>query len=291
VVSQAGPNISFRTNIRNVAGTWTATQTFAAITGTTGTFSGLVFIGDTANGEMTLGLTVNQADNDDVIFGLKSSDTATGLSTGTLFRDVETDDFLTISKRSGVDGGAVIQVLSETGNGNGVLTIDAYGGAPQTTDTTGSNAIIMIRGAEHDGSNGLNDIASNGNLFAVCELNSGGSDEVRLLLKADDGELHLGNTTLVAMDDEDDVQLIRAMQRESSLGGVLSSQYDNPFYSYSKLLELGLAGEKDEKGVFLFPLQSRLHAHEGAMWQTYIKVRELEEKLEIAERKLVALGA
>jgi hypothetical protein len=63
-------------------------------------------------------------------------------------------------------------------------------------------------------------------------------------------------------------------------------------YRYAaKLVELGLAGEKNKKGIFLFPLQKRLHAHEGAIWQTYIRVRDLEEKLEIAERKLVALGA
>jgi hypothetical protein len=103
--------------------------------------------------------------------------------------------------------------------------------------------------------------------------------------------LQLGNTTLVALDAEDDVQLVRAMQRVGSDGGLIESQYDNPFYDYQYLREKGLAGEMGNEGFFLFPLQSRLHAHEGAMWQTYIRVRQLEEKLELAERKLAAIGA
>ena len=106
-----------------------------------------------------------------------------------------------------------------------------------------------------------------------------------MLLKGN-GVLHLTNTTLVALDDEDDNQLVRAMQRASSSGGVRDSKYDNPFYSYDKLLELGLAGEADENGTFLYPLQKRLHAHEGAMWQTYCTMLDMSEKVETLQLQL-----
>ena len=144
---------------------------------------------------------------------------------------------------------------------------------------------------QHDGSNADADMAANSNAMAWGEIDSSNARKTRMLLKADDGELQLGNTTLVALDEEDDIQLIRAMQKAGSSGGILESERDNPFYNYNKLHELGLAGERGEDGFFLFPLQSRLHAHEGAMWQTHLRVAELEEKLALAESKLAAIGA
>ena len=134
-------------------------------------------------------------------------------------------------------------------------------------------------------------MADNSNLFSWGEIDSSNNRLTRMLLKADDGELHLGNTTLVGLDAEDDIQLVRAMQRSGSSSGIIDSEYDNPFYSYSKLVELGLAGEKDDEGFFLFPLQSRLHAHEGAMWQMYTEMMGMKDKLELAEQKLAAIGA
>ena len=101
-----------------------------------------------------------------------------------------------------------------------------------------------------------------------------------------EGEMHITNTTLVALDDEDDNQLVRAMQRASSSGGIQDSKHDNPFYSYDKLLELGLAGEADENGTFLYPVQKRLHAHEGAMWQTHCRVMDMSEKIETLQLQL-----
>ena len=88
------------------------------------------------------------------------------------------------------------------------------------------------------------------------------------------------------------------MQRESSNGGIIVTDRDNPFYDYDKLHALGLAGEKDADDFFLFPLQSRLHAHEGAMWQNYLDINdsqdriiELENRLEATEQRLLAAGA
>ena len=167
----------------------------------------------------------------------------------------------------------------------------AYGGTPATTDTTGSLGAVSWFVMEHDGSNGGVDMASGSNAFTWGEVASDASYLTRMILKADDGELHLGNTTLVALDDEDDAQIVRAMQLSSASEGIIPSRHDNPMYSYSWLLEHKLAGEKDAEGSFLFPLQSRLHVHEGAIWQSYIRQQELAEKVALVEQKLIALGA
>jgi hypothetical protein len=200
------------------------------------------------------------------------------------------------------DGGGTGMVMMGHENMSSVWNVDCWGGAPTTTDTTGSVGAMSLFAGQHDGSNGAVDMAANSNLLTIGEMDSSQAKQTRLLLKADDGELHLGNTTLVALDFEDDNQLVRAMQRQSGSEGFIDSKYENPFYDYDKLQEAGLAGGKDKEGFFLFPLQSRLHAHEGAMWQSYCQIKELKElvteqakllesttqRLEAAEKRIAA---
>ena len=127
-------------------------------------------------------------------------------------------------------------------------------------------------------------------MFAI-----GAGATTRLVLQGE-GEMHITNTTLVALDNEDDNQIVRAMQRESSTSGIVMTERDNPAYSYSRLVELDLAGEKDENGDFLRPVQRTLHAHEGAMWQNHCMaldnkdaVLELREQIDAKESRIAAL--
>lgn len=259
--------------------------------------STILIAGIPSEGTTDYGLMIDGGASDAHYIGLASSDIDTGLTTGPLLQDVAVDDFFTLSKLDPGQGGVLMQAISESAS-NVTFFLDAIGGTPITGDTAGPYGwgVISLWAGEHDNSNAFVDMADTSNIFTVGEIAAGdppdAEDRVtRLLLKAN-GVLHLTNIQPVALDAEDDVQLVRAMQLEGSDGtGIIESEYDNPFYSYAKLVELGLAGEKNKKGIFLFPLQKRLHAHEGAIWQTYIRVRDLEEKLEIAERKLVALGA
>ena len=263
-----------------------------AIVGNT-TVSGHLFINETAHAQVDQpGLVINQGTGDKVGFALKSSDVDTGLTSIVKSGfDIEEDDYFVIGKGSPATGGVYMLVLGESNEANPFF-LEVWSGAPGTSDTTG-NAYSPINFfvGQHDGSNGDVDMAANSNLMVWGEIDSSSTRVSRMVLKADDGELHLGNTTLVAFDEEDDIQLVRAMQKAGSSGGILESERGNPFYDYNKLYELGLAGEKDKDGDFLFPLQSRLHAHEGAMWQTHLRVAELEEKLALAESKLAAIGA
>ena len=285
VVNEAQANVDFRVESDDSA------SAFIVDAGT-----GTVFIGETVNAQMDEGLTIKQPAVDKSMFTLKSADVATGLTTAFPSANadgtVETDDIMTIMKLNEDQGGVGFQVMSEgSGGSNQTLYFDCIGGTPQTADEEANSGVIGLYVGEHSQDNSLDDMAAASNIVSMGEIHTDSTRLTRLILKAN-GVLHLTNTTLVALDNEDDVQLVRAMQREGSDGtGLIASQYDNPFYSYSKLQELGLAGKKSDNGTFMFPLQARMHAYEGAMWQTYVRVRDLEEKLAITERKLVALEA
>jgi hypothetical protein len=253
---------------------------------------GLVGINETANGNMTVGLTINQGVADNQAVCLKSSDIATGLTTGTITQDMETDDWFSVSKRDGATGGVLFTVLREDGGAGTVWEVQAYGSTASTADNTGEEGPLHLFAAEHDGSNGLVNAPTDANLLTVQSW-SGGAKTTRLLLKADDGELHLGNTTLVALDDEEDIQYVRAMQFETSHGtGMAKTPWDTtdygiPPFSHQMLMDIGVLGEKDENGECLFRVQPRFAMNEGAIWQLYCHNRTLAERVETLERRLL----
>ncbi len=240
-----------------------------------------IFIGDTTNANMVTGITILQADNAGQIFCLKTSTGAysTGLTTIT-FPDVEVDDFFAIYKQGATTGGVNMLVMSETGLADPYHMV-TYGGAPATTDTATSRGAMNWFCAEHDGSNGLNDMAANSNGFTWGEINGSAAKTTRMLLKADDGELHLGNTTLVALDGEDDVALVRAMQFEASRGVGMkptpwnTEDYGVPAFSHEKLMAVGVLGEKDADGYCLMRVQPRFAMNEGAIWQNHVHITEV----------------
>jgi len=248
-----------------------------------------MYINDTANANMTVGLTINQGASDDQIFCLKSSDVSTGLSTIVLGADVEGDDFFVIDKVL-ASGGAHLQSLAIS-TAVTSFRLEAWGGAPTTTDTSGSDGAMNFFVGQHDGSNADVDMPANSNGYVWGEINSSGQRLTRMLLKADDGELHLGNGTVATLDNEEDALIIRAMQRESSHSGFIEGDYDNPFYNYDKLHEFGLAGEKDVEGFFLFPLQPRLNAHEACMWQTHTQVKGLQTVCDLQQEQIESMQA
>lgn len=237
----------------------------------------------TANANNTKGFTINQDAADDHVFTAKSSDVSTGLTTGLasgLGITVETDDFLAIQKTSATTGGADILSVGESG---AVVAMRLIGicGTTGTGDNTSSQGYVNIIGAEHNGSNALVNAPANANLFCIRSW-SAGALATRLLLKADDGELHLGNTTLQALDGEDDISAVRGLQMVCSGGvGIVPSEFDRPAYSYEKLHALGVVGEKDEQGRFLIRVQPYLNLHDGALFQLYTMI--MRQAREIAE--------
>ena len=74
--------------------------------------AGLLFLAETSNAFMTIGLTINQGANDNEIFAAKSSDVAHGCTTWT-----ETDTYFLIKKNVAADGGASLQGFSDAEQG------------------------------------------------------------------------------------------------------------------------------------------------------------------------------
>ncbi len=256
--------------------------------------NGTLFVGDNANANMTVGLTIEGGANDNQHFCLKNSDVQTEMTTGTRTQDVETDDFFTISKASTVSGGTLLQSIAENpASATRSLIIESYGGEAGTDDVTTSLGLIDIFAAEHDGAAtgnaALVNAPAEANLLTIASW-SGGAKVTRFLLKGDDGELHLGNATTVALDDEDDVMRTRELQSVMTSGrGIVPTAYDLPVYKHEKLHQLGLVGDKDAKGEFLIRVQPILGLLMGSIWQLYNMVKETEGRLVVAENTLAAL--
>ena len=240
--------------------------------------------------DMTIPLRGLSGGNDDQHFCLKNTDISTGATSLPIALTVESDDFYAIGKASATVGGAWIVAMGESTSNNS-YTVEAWSGAPTTTDTSASYGAMQWYAGQHNGANADVDMAANSNSHTWGEINSSAARLTRMLLKADDGELHLGNSTVAGLDAEDDALLVRAMQRESSHTGILDSQYDNPFYDYDKLVTYGLAGEKDAEGFFLFPVQPRLTAHEGAIWQTYCGLRDVQQVVNLQQEQIESMKA
>ena len=274
----------------NVLGAAT-TITFGATTGFTNIRHRL-FINDTDNAQQVIGVTINQGANDDEILALKSTDVGHGLTSGGHFA-TETDTFFSITKSQNdvSAGGASIQAIMEDGLEPTVLNIAAFGGLASTTDTTASAGLINFVCGEHNGVNAMIATPVNANAFTIRATTGAGTVATRLLLKGDDGELHLGNTTLVALDEEDDIGLVRAMQREVSKGvGMKGTPWDGaygtPVFNYEALRRVGVLGEKDADGNCLFRVQPRFAMNEGAIWQLYCRQEKMREIYEGRIREL-----
>ena len=249
--------------------------------------AGMVGINETANANMTTGLTMKQDAADQILcFKTSTGSYTTGLTTGVISGNViEVDDFLTIEKVSNNTGGARFTAIGETTLSSPFI-LETYGGAPQTTDTTSSTGAITFLVGEHNGANGLNDMATNSNAFVIAEISGAGTAITRMLLKADDGQLHLGNITLVALDDYEDAQLVRAMQAQASPSELKENPWGVPAYNYDTLHKIGVLGPRDENGDCLFAVQPRFAMNEGAIWQAYVERQEMKEQWKLEHAAL-----
>ena len=142
-------------------------------------------------------LTIDQSGADTEIFSVKSSDVAHGMTLTT-----ETDTYGRLLKSSAGSGGLTIQGLTEDDIGlslAGLMTNEV------TTDTSASVAAVMIEGFLKSGS-GTTSLGNTGNVLAITNAGT-----ARVIVKGD-GDMHITNTTLVALDDHDDMELLEAFR-------------------------------------------------------------------------------
>lgn len=166
------------------------------VTGTL-TLSGIAYIGDTANANSTLGLTINQGAADNEILSLKSSDVAHGMTTVT-----ETDTFCFIQKASAATGGVAYKGLSEAIVATQIHNIATMESSTRTTAAPGACEIRswLKNGTTHT------DMSANVNLLIVASGNT-----TRFILDSD-GDSHQDvGTAWTNFDHLDDVAMLDAL--------------------------------------------------------------------------------
>jgi hypothetical protein len=290
--SQGALLVDIDTNANN------SNKTFAvrANAGTTSLFqvneAGLAAIGDTANANMTVGLTINQGANDDEILALKSSDVAHGMTTRT-----ETDTFGLFAKSSATVGGLKIEGWAES-SGTG-LELNGANVTDNTAKDGTALAPIMMQASKKSGTSTAA-VGADGNLFVI---RTGGSTK---FIVDEDGELFAdGGTSTTNMvtlyDNEQDIELSRSFYHalsDNGAKGLVRDRWDDWVNtSEQDLVDIGILGAPlSEGGLVNYSGLARLNT--GAIWQLNTKhmslaeeVNSLKAELALANQKLKALEA
>ena len=224
---------------------------------------GLVSIGDTANANMTTGLTINQGANDNEILAFKSSDIAHGVTATT-----ETDTFARFSKAAPNDGGFRIDGYADTGTPGLELT----GLSPSDTATrdTSASAVIILSAIKKNGTN-PDDRDANKNIVVFRNRNT-----TRFIWNSD-GDFY-ADVNSHTFDHYNDAQLARTFDLSQGRG-VIQSKFDNFInYNHEKLAELELVGrEKDGTPNTFVNVTGMQRLHNGAIWQQYTEIEKMKE--------------
>ncbi|MBT4126601.1 MAG: hypothetical protein HOJ22_08345 [Chloroflexi bacterium] len=242
---------------------------------------GGMYIGETVNANMSRGITINQGGFDNEVLDYKSSDIAHGV---TAF--AETDTFHLERKVVADSGG--LESISLTEDTYAVSAIGIV--TNEVTTDTSTSLGAFIYSARLKSGTGATDMAAAANMFT---WNNNG--DTRLLLKGN-GDVHIANTTLSALDDEDDIGLVRAFQKEASGGmGIAMTKWDEQVVAEAD--DLKRVGVLSSEGDFV--VQQRLNSlFGGAIWQQNEKHLNLVERvnsltvaLESANKRLAAISA
>lgn len=268
------------------------TETHAANTLTwAGAASGYVFNGgniylnDTSNAKMTLGLTLNQGANDDEIFALKSSDVSHGVTSTT-----EDDTYGFFKKLSASNGGLFTVGLTAASDGHAVYLQGIAGGA-STTHSAAGKGIVQISTAVKSGT-GQASAAANGNLLCVDDNGS-----VRFIVDVE-GDLFADGSAPTIYDTHDDVALVSAFDymshREGAKGLVETEWEDFTKYNEQQLIELDILGgprvgvDPSKRGLINYTGLARLH--NGAIRQLGRALNQQKAQITALEGKLMQLA-
>jgi hypothetical protein len=199
------------------------------------TFSdpGVIYARDTANGNMSIGLTLNQQATDNDIFSLKSTDVAHGATNVS-----ETDTYMAMGKAEGTAGGLDMRVFSDAqGNSDSrsfMLRTMVTGGS--TTKTTSARAPFWVYAAGISGTCDA-DLGSDENLMVISNRGT-----TRFIFDVE-GTAHADVGT-ATFDDYCDVELLRGLLGQTVDGYKENYRnrfgkdlmYNLPFYEENKLI-------------------------------------------------------
>ena len=173
-------------------------------------------IHETANTNLSKGLTINQEAADDHIISLKSSDISHAITD-----KCEADTYGLFMKSHTTGGGLEISGLADTNaDGTQALELSGYlGEAAETNDTTGSRGVVWITASVTEGTTSWENVASGGNAIVLAS-----STIARVVMKGD-GTIHASDTSwATSLDDLPDAISGRSLttQRAVESGGVLA---------------------------------------------------------------------
>lgn len=238
----------------------------------TSTLTGTAYIGDTANADVTLGLTINQGAADDQILALKSSDVAHGV---TLV--AETDTYGAFMKNVATEGALRIVGLGEAQQG---LKLYAIGTTADVTDapTTSSEAICEINTALANST----DVQASGATGNIFQVQNNGTNE--FIVKGD-GELYSNQSATVGTFDVYNDAVL-----SWDLAHYLADDYEKIMeHSREQMIGTGIISEgickitgKPYRMVSLTKMQQLLLCTAGQLYQ---RVQELTERLTAVEER------
>ncbi len=218
-----------------------------------------LFINETADSDVTIGITINQGGNTDRAQTFKSSLVAHGMTA-----QIETDTYGYISQVSGGAGGVGLVGLTESAIG---LAVAGACTNETTTDTSSSDATILMTGYTKSGT-ALGSMSNAANILSVRNAGS-----TKFIIKGN-GDLHAANTTITALDNYDDVALLRTFDRVTTTRGIIDSQWDK-FIEYNRT-------HLESAGVIVgdfISIQALQRLTSGAVWQLHERIAQLEARL------------
>jgi hypothetical protein len=246
---------------------------------------------ESANADITRGLTLNQADTDNQIFALKSCDVAHGITDIT-----ETDTFGAFQKSngSGSGGGLKIMGFQQASGAEGItltsVTQDAASNlAAQSTSGIGSTTIE----ARMKSSASWGSIGACGNLVSIKDHTT-----ARFIFRQDGtAYADVGTGTY---DEYCDASLLRAFDLSTSPSTVIESEFDK-FITYNEctLIDAGILGGavhhpcgkliSCEEGRGLWAYTNHIKLLNGAAWQQHMKIEEMNGQIAELKTQLTAL--
>jgi parallel beta-helix repeat protein len=235
------------------------------------THDSTVYINDSANANMTMGITVNQGANDDEIVSLKSSDVGHGFTSIT-----EADTYGTVSKRVAADGGLTIDGFIGGSSVRG-LVLRGQASADNTAKSTVGLAPITLVAYKLSGS-GRGSPGADANIVAFRE-----NGVTRFLFDVE-GDAHADlNWNGTVWDEFDDVAMVRALditRGDAGAPGFVRSQFDDWVqYNATDLERAGIIHPEAEDGSRMYSITALQRLHNGAIWQLGTRIQELEDKL------------
>jgi len=243
--------------------------------------NGSIYLQDTANANVTVGLTINQGANDNEIFALKSSDVAHGMTD-----EAETDTWGAAEKFSSTNGGLEFNGYTEDEIG---LQLQAYYTTDNTDKTTNANAPVRVNCRKKSGV-GSGVQGANANSFVVLSGNN-----AKFLID-EDGDYFYDGVDGGAFDFNealggkvDDIALCRAYDLHASdPKTVISTRWDEYVgYNREDLNRAGIlsrvSAEDASKGHRAMVSGRQLaRLHNGAIWQTHIEIQQMKEDVAVA---------